>query len=74
MTVKRGFQKAVGKSFSTLPRMAKHRAALATKMAKKKWTKPMLEAGKIGQEKTIWVKKARLLEEKINGRPNISQG
>ena len=68
MTVKRGFQKAVGKSFSTLPRIAKHRAALATKMAKKKWAKPMLEAGKIGQEKTIWVKKARLLEEKINGK------
>jgi len=68
MTVKRGFQKAVGKSFSTLPRMAKHRAAVATKMAKKKWTKPMLEAGKIGQEKTIWVKKARLLEERINGK------
>jgi len=67
MTVKRGLQKAVGKSFSTLPRMAKHRAALATKMAKKKWAKPMLEAGKIGQEKTIWVKKARLLEERING-------
>ena len=68
MTVKRGFQKAVGKSFSTLPRMAKHRAAVATKMAKKKWAKPMLEAGKIGQEKTIWVKKARLLEERINGK------
>lgn len=51
MTVKRGFQKAVGTSFSTLPRMAKHRTAQATKMAKARWTK-----------------KARLLEEKINGK------
>ena len=74
MTVKRGLQKAVGKSFSTLPRMAKHRAALATKMAKKKWMKPMLEAGKIGQEKTIWVKKARLLEEKLYGKLRANQG
>jgi len=68
MTVKRGFPKAVGASFSTLPRMAKYRTAQATKMAKARWTKPMSEAGKIGQEKTIWTKKARLLEEKINGK------
>ena len=54
--------------------MAKHRTAQATKMAKKKWTKPILEAGKIGQEKTIWVKKARLLEEKLYGKLRASQG
>lgn len=65
MKAKQGFQRAVGKSFSTLPRTARHRTAQATKMAKARWTKPMYESGKIGQAMTVWVKKARLLGEKI---------
>lgn len=68
MKAKRGFQKAVGGSFSKFPRMAKHRAGLATKMAKRRWLKPMYESGKIGQQKTVWTKKAGLLEERLNGK------